>query len=98
MLLSANLVGFLHVCIHAYSNILPYHKQMQVQQENKGGPDRSHDSHVNISSLLSANLYKVGERRILRSGPSNLHDDMSATYYNNDHLQFLGMSYAFDLL
>ena len=71
---------------------------MQVQQTDKGRPDRSVDCHVVTSSLVSANLYKELERGILRRVPNHLHDDMSAAYYNNDHLQFLGMSYAVDLL
>ena len=71
---------------------------MQVQQTNKGCPDRALDGHVTTSSLISANLYKELERGILRRVPNYLHDDMSAAYYYNDHLQFLGMSYALDIL
>ena len=98
MHLSAHLVRLLHLCIRAYSNLLPYSQQMQVQQTDKGCPDRALVGHDATSSLSSANLYKGGERRVLRRVPNNLHYDMSATYYNNDHLQFLGMSYALDLL
>ena len=71
---------------------------MQVQQADKGCPDRALDGHDAASSLSSVNLYKGGKRRILRRVPNNLHDDMSAAYYNNDHLQLLSMSHALDLL
>ena len=71
---------------------------MQVQQTDKGCPNRALDSHDAASSLSSAYLYKGEKRRILQRVPNNLHYDMSATYYNNGHLQFLGMSNALDLL
>ena len=86
MLLSAHLVSLLHLCVRAHSNLLPDHQQMQVQQTNKGCPDCSIDGHVASSNRISANLYKGVERRILRCVPHYLHDDMPATYYNNDHL------------
>ena len=98
MLLLAHLVSLLHLYVLAHGNILPYHQQMQVQQTNKGCPNRSLDGHVTPSSLLSVNLCEVVKNWVLWRVPNHLHYDMPATYYHNGRLQFLGMSYALDLL
>ena len=98
MPLTAHPGGHLHLSVRAHSNILPSKKQMQVQQTNKSCPDHSHRGHVTPSCLVSADLREAVEDWDLRCVPNHLLDALPAARHHNDHLQFLGLSHALDLL
>ena len=99
MPLTAHSGGHLHLSVRAHSNLLPSQKQMQVQQTNKSCPDRSHDGYVPPNGLVSAHLREVVvEKWGLWRVPNYLLDALLAARHHNDHLQFLGLPHALDLL